>query len=58
MLETRGKKTQLYNPALKCLSLSGRKKTYAYYRQTIPAGSDIGRGSSSTLGDVSTLGGT
>jgi hypothetical protein len=34
------------------------RKTYAYYRQTAPAGSDIGRGSSSTLGDVSTLGGT
>jgi hypothetical protein len=24
--ETRGKKTQLYNPTLKCLGLSGRKK--------------------------------
>jgi hypothetical protein len=24
--ETRGKKTQLYNPALKCLGPSGRKK--------------------------------
>jgi hypothetical protein len=34
------------------------QKTYAYYRQTVLAGSDIGRGSSSTLGDVSTLGGT
>jgi hypothetical protein len=34
------------------------RKTYAYYRQTVPAGSDISRGSSSTLGDVSTLGGT
>jgi hypothetical protein len=34
------------------------RKTYARYRQTVPAGSDIGRGSSSTLGDVSTLGGT
>jgi hypothetical protein len=32
------------------------QKTYAYYRQTVLAGSDIGRGSSSTLGDVSTLG--
>jgi hypothetical protein len=28
------------------------RKTYAYYRQTVPAGSDIGRGSSSTLGVV------
>jgi hypothetical protein len=26
ILETRGKKTQLYNLALKCLGLSGRKK--------------------------------
>jgi hypothetical protein len=33
------------------------QKTYAYYRQTVPAGSDIGRGSSSTLGVVSTFGG-
>jgi hypothetical protein len=32
------------------------QKTYAYYIQTVPAGSDIGRGSSSTLGVVSTLG--
>jgi hypothetical protein len=32
-------------------------KTYAYYRQTVPAGSDIDRGSSSTLGVVSTFGG-
>jgi hypothetical protein len=32
------------------------QKTYAYYRQIVPAGSDIGGGSSSTL-DVSTLGG-
>jgi hypothetical protein len=34
------------------------QKTYAYYRQTVPAGSDIDRGSSSALGVVSTLGGT
>jgi hypothetical protein len=33
------------------------QKTYAYYRQTVPAGSDINRGSSSTLGIVSTFGG-
>jgi hypothetical protein len=32
-------------------------KTYAYSKQTVPAGSDIGRGSSSTLGIVSTFGG-
>jgi hypothetical protein len=58
ILETRGKKTQLYNTTIRCLGLGGRKKTYAYYRQTVPAGSDIDRGSSSTLGIVSTLGGT
>jgi hypothetical protein len=34
------------------------QKTYAYYKQTVPAGSDIGRRRSSTLGGVSTLGGT
>jgi hypothetical protein len=34
------------------------RKTYAYYRQTVPAGLDIGRGSNNTLGDVSTLGRT
>jgi hypothetical protein len=33
------------------------QKTYAYYRQTVPAGSDIDRGSSSTIGIVSTFGG-
>jgi hypothetical protein len=31
------------------------KKTYARYRQTVPAGSDVSRGSSSTLGIDSTL---
>ena len=33
------------------------QKTYAHYRQTIPTGSDINRGSSSTLGIDSTFGG-
>jgi hypothetical protein len=33
------------------------QKTYAYYRQTVPAGSDIDKGSSNTLGVVSTLAG-
>jgi hypothetical protein len=33
------------------------QQAYAYYRQTVPAGSDIDRGSSSTLGVVSTFGG-
>jgi hypothetical protein len=57
ILETRGKETQLYNTTMICLGLDGRKKTYAHYRQTVPAGSDINRGSSSTLGIVSTFGG-
>jgi hypothetical protein len=57
ILETRGKKTQLYNMTIRCLGLSGHKKTYAYYKQTVPAGSDIGRKSSSTLSVVSTFGG-
>jgi hypothetical protein len=33
------------------------QKTYAYYRQTVPAGSDIDRGNNSTLSVVSTFGG-
>jgi hypothetical protein len=57
ILETRGKETQLYNTTIICLGLGGRKKTYAYYRQTVPTGSDIDRGSSSTLGVVPTFGG-
>jgi hypothetical protein len=56
ILETRGKETQLYNTTIRCLGLSSRKKTYAYYRQTVPTSSDIGRGSNSTLGVVSTFG--
>jgi hypothetical protein len=56
ILETTGKETQLYNTTIRCLGLGGCKKTYAYYRQTVPAGSDIDRGSSSTLGIVSTFG--
>jgi hypothetical protein len=54
--ETRGKKTRLYNLALKCLGLSGRKKHTNTSKQTVLVGSDIGRGRSSTLGVVSTLG--
>jgi hypothetical protein len=57
ILETRGKETQLYNTTIICLGLDGRKKTYAYYRQTVPAGSDIDRGSSSTLSVVFAFGG-
>jgi hypothetical protein len=34
------------------------RKTCTCYKQTVPTGSGIGRGSSSTLGVVSTLGGT
>jgi len=33
------------------------QETYARYRQTVPAGSDVSRGSSSTLGIDSTFGG-
>jgi hypothetical protein len=58
ILEKRGKETQLYNTTIKVFRPRRSQKTYAYYRQTGPAGSDIGRGSSSTLGVVSTLGGT
>jgi hypothetical protein len=43
---------------IKCLGLGGRKKACACYRQTVPAGSGVGRGSSSTLDVDSTLGGT
>jgi hypothetical protein len=54
--ETRGKKTQLYNPTIKMFRPQRSQKTYAYLKQTVPAGSDIGRGRSSTLNVVSTLG--
>jgi hypothetical protein len=54
--ETRGKKTQLYNLTIKMLRPQRPQKTYAYLKQIVPAGSDIGRGRSSTLGVVSTLG--
>jgi hypothetical protein len=54
--ETRGKKTQLYNPMIKMFRPQRPQKTYAYFKQTILAGSDIGRGRSSTLGIISTLG--
>jgi hypothetical protein len=33
------------------------RKTYAHYRQTLPAGSDLNRGSNSTLSVVPTFGG-
>jgi muramidase (phage lysozyme) len=54
--EMRGKKTQLYNPTMKMFRPQRPQKTYAYLKQIVPAGSDIGRGRSSTLGVVSTLG--
>jgi hypothetical protein len=54
--ETRGKKTQLYNPKIKMFRPQRPQKTYAYLEQTVSVGSDIGRGRSSTLGVVSTLG--
>jgi hypothetical protein len=54
--ETRGKKTQLYNPTIKMFRPQRPQKTYAYLKQTVPADSDIGRGRSSTLSVVSTLG--
>jgi hypothetical protein len=53
ILETRGNETHLYNTTIRCLGLSSHKK----HTQTVPAGSDIGRGSSSTLGVISTFGG-
>ena len=46
------------NTTIKCLGLSGREKACACYRQIVPTGSGISRGSSSNLGVVSTLGGT
>jgi hypothetical protein len=56
MLETRGKKTQLYNPAIKMFRPQRSQKTCAYFKQTVPVGSYIGRGRSGTVGVVSTLG--
>jgi hypothetical protein len=56
MLETRGKKTQLYTLTLKMFRPQRPQETYAYLKQTVPTGSGIGRGRSSTLGVVSALG--
>jgi hypothetical protein len=53
--EMRGMKMQLYNPTIKIFWPQRPQKTYAYLK-TVPAGSDIGRGRSSTLGVISTLG--
>jgi hypothetical protein len=57
MLEMRGKKMQLYNTTIKMFRPQRPRKTYAFFRQTIPVGSDISRGRSSALGVISTLGG-
>jgi hypothetical protein len=58
ILETRGKETQLYKHDNNMFGpRRPQKKPYAYYRQTLPAGSDIDRGSNSTLGVVSTFSG-
>jgi hypothetical protein len=54
--ETRGKKMQLYNPTIKMFRPRRPQKTYAYFKQTVSAGSDIGRGRNNTLGVISTLG--
>jgi hypothetical protein len=54
MLETRGKKTQLYDMTIKMFR---PQRPCACFRQTVPGGSDIGMGRSSTLGVTSTLGG-
>jgi hypothetical protein len=57
ILETRGKETQLYKHDNKMFGPRWPQQAYACYRRTVPAGSDIDRGSSSTLGVVSTFGG-
>jgi hypothetical protein len=54
--ETRGKKMQLYNPTNNMFRPQRPQKTYAYFKQTVLAGSDIGRERSNTLGVISTLG--
>jgi hypothetical protein len=46
---------QLYNPTIKMFRPRRPQKTYAYLRKTVPVGSDISRGRSSTLGIISTL---
>jgi hypothetical protein len=46
---------QLYNPTIKMFRPRRPQKTYTYLRQTVPVGSDISRGRSSTLGIISTL---
>jgi hypothetical protein len=55
--KTRGKETQPYKHDNKMFGPRWPQQAYAYYRQTVPSGSDIDRGSNSTLGVVSTFGG-
>jgi hypothetical protein len=57
ILETRGKETQLYKHDNKMFGPRRPQQAYACYRRIVPAGSDINRGSNSTLGVVSTFGG-
>ena len=57
ILETRGKEMQLYKHDNKMFGLRRPQQAYACYRRTVPAGSDIDRGSSSTLSVVFTFGG-
>jgi hypothetical protein len=52
----REKKTQLYNMTMKMSRPQRPQKTYAYFKQIVPASSDIGRGRSGKLGVISTLG--
>jgi hypothetical protein len=54
--ETRGKKTQLKTSTTKMSRPQRPQKTYTYLKQTVPVGSDIGRGRSSMLSVISTLG--
>jgi hypothetical protein len=48
---------QLYKHDNKMFGPRRSQQAYTYYKQTVPAGSDIDRGSNSTLGVVSTFGG-
>jgi hypothetical protein len=47
----------LYTLTLKMFWPRQPQETYAYLKQTVPTGLGVGRGRSSTLGGVSTLGG-
>jgi hypothetical protein len=47
---------QLYNPTIKMFRPRRPQKTYAYFKQIVLEGSDIGSWRSGTLGVVSTFG--